>query len=554
MSSSSQSLSPEPFSSTDVNTSTRLSRSKTYKRKPASEDTPESDEAAVLSQAISEDDEVSHESDSDFKEGTAGEASDVGDASNVSDAGEASGVEDCTPSHPNSENIQDSKQEKPTRISKTKSEPAESATVTTSKKARITREKEPTMTRFESDMRALLSKDRGYARIFYDQVNVRHLSLVYVTMSSEKMEMYRRANNGRDPMQKTSIYVNSMFNSLPSGDDEVFRKFLVNPDRLQSEPYHAIGITPPGKIKYPILTGVGSFGKKVYPADSLKASHHEFAFCLSALQEQFVDEATGHDTSCLKWFDAVNNVWNRLSTIIAESPKMAPRLKEACARQLALEASPSSASSSSPVSPVQTTSPTGSVSGSTPGVTGFTSHTEARDRFTSKFKELFCKKFDASRGVDFKSKFFRKYVEAEHPGGYKAPTPALQQVFEDAGKHEKLVYNDMPVVRPKTSEEVDATWESDPNPFVYVPITERGVIVSGSYVSVLYEYGITEDAKEKSHLKLRPLVVVWFRDFSVKPATGKKQSKFTFGKGEVSANLVELDATPLADDGEIRDN
>jgi hypothetical protein len=98
----------------------------------------------------------------------------------------------------------------------------------------------------------------------------------------------------------------------------------------------------------------------------------------------------------------------------------------------------------------------------------------------------------------------------------------------------------MPVVRPKTAAEIEAGLKSgDTNPFEYVPFGERGAITDGSIGAVLYEFALTECYSDKSWPKLRPLLLIWFRDAPAVVSPLAMEKPFLFQTGAVQVVTEE---------------
>lgn len=309
-----------------------------------------------------------------------------------------------------------------------------------------------------------------------------HITVALSKPNADKQAAYKK-KCGRDNMELKDRFVNInvLFRTLPM-DEKIISKFLPDLEKkLKREPFPYISMSAPGKLRWSRLTGLGTFDKTKNRPKTVGEACHEFSLTVSAYRDDSVDDR-GRDPDALKWISKVAAINNYIGTAIANNTQLAPKHHEACKELLDRD----------------------------PGDV----NVPYKDRYVAKFVEAFVKPLDDVSELKFSTRMFRypsaeeKEMFAVHP--YIAPNEQLQRVYDDAGRNDKIVYNDMPVVRPKTPAEAAASWPADPNPFVYIPFSERGQITDGALAATLYEYALTESYNNKSYLKLKAMMLIWF--------------------------------------------
>lgn len=369
-----------------------------------------------------------------------------------------------------------------------------------------------TISSVERDFRRLFARDAGY-RFWASDLNLKHVTVRLSKVSDKKMAEYRaKAGRALKNMKDRYVNVNSLFSTIPS-DEEILSKFVPDlVEKARTEPFRVIQLSPPCKAKWVRLQGLGNFDKPKFAPENEKDAGHELSLTAGAYDEARVD-SDGCDPSAFAWMQHLDKMWQQIAHEIASNKEIAPDLHKKCAEDMER------------------------LVAERPLAAG----EKYEERYLAHFKNTYIKKRDLEQ--KFVYKMFR-YPTAEEQEmfrsePYKAPSDRLQQVYDDAGPKDKIVYNDFPVVRPKTKEEAEASFATDPNPFVAVPFEQRGEIRDNSICSVLYEVGVTESAKDKSHLKLRPLLLIWIRDVARKPAVKKEKKPFVFSSVEVSEDMIE---------------
>jgi hypothetical protein len=369
------------------------------------------------------------------------------------------------------------------------------------------------------DLKELFSHIKGY-RIDPSKAQLNHIVVVSSKSKAGYAEEYKKKFGTNPTGDKDHfVNVNSLFRTLPL-TDTILTRFI--PDVMsglgvKTEPYHVIHLSPVGKLKYVHITGLGTFQKTTYRAKTIPESCHEFNLSISAYNENYMTEK-GEDPACKEWILALAKIWLCICTQVASNPKIASDLHAKTAEDLMRQTAAAT-----------TTTTTSTVTTTTSTSTSTTTATNDNDkqRYIQHFIKTYTKPVENENSIKFATKMFRsctlKEREEYAKTPYKAPTPIIQQAYDDAGKNDKFVYVDMPVIRPKTAKERKEASknkkEKDTNPFVYVPPQDRDNIKDGELASVLYSVGITESYKNLSHLKLHPLLLIVFPDDETKSET-----------------------------------
>jgi hypothetical protein len=335
----------------------------------------------------------------------------------------------------------------------------------------------------EASLRSLFSRKKGYS-FWYDIMSAKRVTVAVSKVSEKKKAaMVKKAGREIKNMKDRYVNVNALF-PVVSVHETILSKFL--PDfgtKANMPPHHVTQLSPPCRLQWVRLTGLGSFDKPTHAADSRQKAQHEFHLNFGAYDEERVTE-DGMDLSAAAWKAATMKLWAHLAMHIVTHKEIAPDLHamtEAAVKAAAKK--------------------------------------DKKLVYEKAYKEhhlaQYIKDYETATDFKFATKMFRypsvdevKAYKETTP--YKAPSDVMQQMYDTAMAGEQVVYQDLPVIRLKTPAELKAGPPKDKNPFIYVPYAERGKIVSGELASCLYDVGITESAQNKSHLKLKPLLLIWF--------------------------------------------
>lgn len=341
-------------------------------------------------------------------------------------------------------------------------------------------------------LRQLFAWERGYRF----RVKASFITVSVSTVSDKKRDQ-KRLKFGRDFADAKNKYVNvnTLFSTLPSGE-AILSKFL---PQLASrkEPYSIVQLTPALKLRFPHLTGMGSWEKDKYRPKTKGDAEHEFSLSVSAYRSDSVDQF-GNDPDAVDWWSDLQSTWNQVAKLISRNTSVAPDLHALCKAKIESQNKAGSAAAAS--------STDSQISNDVPYAQLY------EKTYLENFIEpvnpkllKFSTRMFAFPTLDQKKQFEKT--------PYRAPTKDIQNVYDKADDEDKKIFKDLPVIRPRTKEEtIAASVDGDRNPFVYVPYEERGQIQDNSIASCLYEIGITESYNNKSYLKLRPLLLIWFRD------------------------------------------
>jgi hypothetical protein len=364
---------------------------------------------------------------------------------------------------------------------------------------------------FENDLRSLFSRANGY-RLHPEDLKMNHLTVRLTKVSDKKLaEARAKAGRALKNMKDRYLNLNSLFSTIPT-DDEILSKFVPGLlAKAKAEPFRVIQMSPPCKMKWTRLTGLGSFDKTKYAPENEESAEHEFSLNVGAYNEQFVDDR-GLDPSAVAWLEHTKTIWNFITDEIIRNKEIAPELHKMCGADLEKDKPPSSIS--------------------------------YEEAYAVNYRNKYVKGKDGDLEVKFGAKMFRFPTVEDRTAfndiPYVAPNERMQSLYDGVNDKKQVIYNDFPVIRPKTTEEASKSFDTDPNPFIYVPYSERDQIKDNSIGSCLYEIAITENHQGKSYLKLKPLLLIWVRDVVSQKATTKKRDRpFVFGEVSVTEEQTE---------------
>lgn len=336
--------------------------------------------------------------------------------------------------------------------------------------------KDPALLTQTEQLKLIFPESAGYRYT----INPKWLTLTASKMSDKKKKAKAEKYGGRESgdSKERFVNVNSLFRTFPK-NEKILSKFLPKLNELK-EPHKPILISAACKSRYCRMTGWGTSAKEQWKTDKNK-SKHEFSLTPQAFREDSVTE-DGKDPHSLAQFEMWKTVWGHLSGLIIDSTKIAEKFHTECSKLVGAQNEKET-------------------------------DEQYRERFRATYIKTFikpvdegCVKFDAPM-VGMPTEEELKEFEKKP---YTPPAPHFLDVYEVRNVNDRVIYRDLPVIRPKTDAELRAD-EEDDNPFIYVPFDQREGI-DGGILAPVYEIGVTEDAKEKSHFKPRPLLVIWFKD------------------------------------------
>jgi len=341
-------------------------------------------------------------------------------------------------------------------------------------------------------LRELFGPDNGYK---FD-VPLTHIKVAVSKPNPIKQAEFQ-AKTGKASTKDKFVNINITFRTIKETEG-ILSKFI--PEVIKKS---NVDLFPPAKLKFPSLKGRGTFDKAKHAPLTIQQSCHEFSLSNIAYSEDAVDENCC-DPEVVKQFAKVNSINKYIGEKIAENELIAPNQHVLCKRLVEL-------------APAET----------------------YQQRYKAKFIENYLKSLDGVSSLKFSTKMFRglfgeEKAKFDAEGGYKMPTDDLQIAYEDAGRNDKFAYKEFPVIRPKTEQEANETFKEDPNPFKFIPFAERGCLVDGSLCSTLYQYDLTESYQDKSYLKLKPLLLIWFPDEAASKKEVVMEKPFVFGAAKVT--------------------
>jgi hypothetical protein len=348
------------------------------------------------------------------------------------------------------------------------------------------------LSRTEVSMRELFSRAKGY-RIWSEQLNTEHMSVVRSVMKAEKKA--QRASEGYDVknMKDASVYLNCIFSSLPP-NEKILSKFVPYLANLR-EPYSVLCMTPPMRLNWVRLSGLGTYDKPKWAPKHKSEAQHEFNLTIGAYDSDRVG-AGGSDPSALAFRDEQSRVWDFVAREIIRSKDIATENHTDCENDIKDDQGDRSL----------------------PYAQRFVRH--YLDKYTRPVADR--KEFKFSCPMFNKVTKTMKEEFVKRP--YQAPSPEMQEIYEK----QDVVYNDLPVVRLKTEQEVQDSSSTDSSPFVYIPFTERSMIKSGDLGMCLFQESIVESYENKSSCKFKPVLLIWISKGMEQEAKQSEQSTKSF--------------------------
>jgi len=372
----------------------------------------------------------------------------------------------------------------------------------------------------ERSLRNIFKIEKGY-RIHPECAKIQHLTVTLSKMNAAKIEEKKKASGRANPnMKERFVNVNSMLRCMPADDTILTRWCHGLKAKLATDLNSVYRLSPPCKLNWCRLFSLGTFEKTKHAAATAEQAQHEFSACTGAYSENFVTDK-GEDPSARSWLDKDIAIWNFITHEIIKNKEIAPMNHSKCADDLKTNNTPDTNT----------------------------------DAYAVNFLSKYIARKEGDKELKFNSSMFRYPTAADREHfksePYVAPHPKHHDLFYENRAANQVIYCDFPVVRPKTQAEAEATFETDDNPFVYVPFQEREAIKSGSIGSVFYEVGVTENHQGKSYYKTRPLLLIWFNNIGVKAATEKPKKPFVFPTLDVTEGMNEAE-TGGGEEGEIK--